>query len=64
MTTLATIDGREIRGWVFTCLDFAQSFAFNATEPLWVMLGDHPQYWIVTPADAARLERAGYEYAC
>jgi hypothetical protein len=28
-----------------------------------IMLGDDGRFWVVTPADASRLERAGYEYA-
>ena len=67
MTTLTKINGREIRGWVFTQPDLAWSFADGATPPQRVMLGDviddQPRWWVVTPADANRLERAGYEYA-
>jgi len=32
-----------------------------------IVLGDHDgergEFWVVTPADASRLERAGYEMA-
>jgi hypothetical protein len=45
----------------------AQSFRACAVCPLWLVLGDHAgdegEYWLVTPADAARLERAGYALA-
>ncbi len=67
MTTLTRIDGREIRGAIFTRPDLAWSFADGSIPPSRVMLGDviddQPRWWVVTPADAARLERAGYEYA-
>ena len=63
MTTLTTINGREIRGWAFRNLDNATSFASHATTPQRVMLGDDERFWVVTPADASRLERAGFEYA-
>jgi hypothetical protein len=41
----------------------AFGFATRAVKTLWVMLGDDERYWVVTPADAARLEAMGYEYA-
>ena len=41
----------------------AFGFAAHAVKTLWVMLGDDERYWVVTPADAARLEAMGYEYA-
>ena len=40
----------------------AWSLADRCTKPQIVMLGDDA-YWVVCPADAARLEKAGYEYA-
>ncbi len=67
MTTLTTINGRTIRGWRFTQPDLAWAFADGARKPQRVLLGDatdvRASWWVVTPADAARLERAGYEYA-
>jgi hypothetical protein len=38
-------------------------YAARPGTPLRVLLGDDGRYWAATPADAARLERAGYEYA-
>lgn len=35
----------------------------HATKPMCVVLGDDGRYWVVCPADASRLERAGLEYA-
>lgn len=32
-----------------------------ARENLWTVMGDVGQYWNVTPRNACRLERAGYE---
>ena len=41
----------------------AESWAGHAVRSQVVMLGDDGRYWVVSPADAARLERLGYEYA-
>jgi hypothetical protein len=45
----------------------ATNFANRAATLMIVMLGDHGsengEYWVVSPADAQRLERAGYEMA-
>ena len=38
------------------------SIADCCTKPMRVMLANGA-YWVVCPADAARLEKAGYEYA-
>lgn len=40
-----------------------ESVARRAAERdgLWTILGDACEYWNVTPRDARRLERAGYE---
>jgi hypothetical protein len=38
-------------------------YAAHPGTPLRVLLGDDGRFWAATPADAARLERAGYEYA-
>lgn len=41
--------------------------AFNSLKhslkPQRVILGDDMKFWVVCPADAERLYRAGYEYA-
>ena len=51
----------------FSTLANASSFANRATYPLRIVLGDYDgergEFWVVTPADASRLERAGYEMA-
>lgn len=50
----------------FSTLATAKSFAANATYPLVVVLGDSDEvlpYMVVTPADASRLQRAGYSLA-
>lgn len=52
---------------VFHNLELANSYADRCVKPHWVVLGGHDEagengeYWVVTPADAQRLERAGYE---
>jgi hypothetical protein len=69
-TTTATAD-RERRRLaealrrVARFADRAAAFRYAAHPgtPLRVLLGDDGRYWAATPADAARLERAGYEYA-
>ncbi|MFA7281325.1 MAG: hypothetical protein WC100_14675 [Sterolibacterium sp.] len=51
----------------FNTLANATSFINRATYPMRIVLGDHDgkrgEYWVVTPADASRLERAGYQMA-
>jgi len=51
----------------FNTLGNATSFINRATYPMRIVLGDHDgergEFWVVTPADASRLERAGYEMA-
>ena len=51
----------------FNTLASATGFANRATDPMRIVLGDHDgergEFWVVTPADASRLERAGYELA-
>ncbi|MCG3138814.1 MAG: hypothetical protein HJJLKODD_02683 [Phycisphaerae bacterium] len=67
MDILVTIDGRKIRGSRFRELSNAINSLDHAVKPMLVMLGDNDgenyEFWVVTPADAQRLERAGYEYA-
>lgn len=50
---------------VFRNLDLANLHAGHCVKPHWVVMGDNDgetgKYWVVTPADAQRLERAGYE---
>jgi len=53
----------------FGSLERAKSYAARCTKPMWVVLGDVDEdtgtavAWVVCPADAAKLERAGYEIA-
>ncbi len=47
----------------FTRRELALSFAYQAHKALWVMLGDDGRYWVTTPANCARLEKMGYEWA-
>jgi len=67
MTTAALKTALNLRyePIAFRNLDRARSFASRAVKALWVVLGDHDGdegvAWVVCPADAARLERAGYE---
>jgi len=63
MNRLTTINGKPIYGYRFRSLELARGFASKATKALWIILGDHPEFWVVRPVDADRLERAGYEYA-
>jgi hypothetical protein len=43
-------------------LGTARSICYeHSARPMRIILGDHPFYWVVTPADAERLVRAGYE---
>jgi len=41
---------------------YAENFAYGAVKPMRIILGDDGKYWVVTPADAERLYRAGYSY--
>lgn len=47
----------------FTRRDLAFSYAQRAEKPLWVMLGDDERFWVTTPANCARLEQLGYQWA-
>ena len=51
----------------FSTLTNAMNFVNRATYPMRIVLGDHDgergEFWVVTPADASRLQRAGYEFA-
>ncbi len=50
---------------VFRNPELANNYANRCIKPHWVVLGDNDgengEYWVVTPTDAQRLERAGYE---
>ena len=51
----------------FRSLDLARSYAARCTKSHWVVQGDidddgeNGRFWVVLPADGARLEAAGYE---
>lgn len=52
---------------VFRNLELANSYITHCVKPHWMVLGDNDgdteEYWVVTPADAQRLVRSGYEMA-
>ena len=51
----------------FTSLANARSHAARCVKTHWIILGDidedglNGKYWVVMPADAARLEKSGYQ---
>ena len=51
------------RAFRFTRRDLAFANADRSGKGRAVLLGDDGRYWVVTLADAARLERWGYEFA-
>jgi len=67
MTNATQNDVKQVidRAAKFTRLWIAMqyAFAYSANVRRRVMLGDDGRFWVVTPADASRLEKAGYEYA-
>ena len=61
--TIIKIGNHEIKPACYSDRELAFASLDHAVKPLRVMLGDDCRYWVVTPADAQRLERAGYEWA-
>jgi len=57
------INGRQIYYAEYQSRYLAESAMSHTVKPMHLLLGDNGRYWIVKPADAQRLERAGYEYA-
>lgn len=55
------IEGQTIYAIEFTSLEAAWELVNRSKKPQRIILGDAPTYWVVTPADAQRLIRAGYE---
>jgi hypothetical protein len=53
----------ENKPYRFRHLGLAFSFWDRCQRPMRVMLGEDGWLWVVTPADSARLELAGYEMA-
>jgi len=47
----------------FSTLAAAKRWADRCEKPHQVILGDNGKYWVVCPADAAKLQKAGLEYA-
>ena len=47
----------------FNTLGIARSFTYHAAISLMIILGDDELFWAVTPAQAARLLKQGYELA-
>ena len=45
----------------FRSRKLAQSWVDHCTSPTRIVHGDDGMFWIVCPADAATLERRGYE---
>ncbi len=43
-------------------LGTARSICYeHSIRPMRIILGDHPSFWVVSPADAERLMKADYE---
>jgi hypothetical protein len=59
MTTI-TLNNRRITAFRFHRLELALRTA-GRKQGLAVVMGDCPEYWLVSMADAQRLETAGYE---
>ena len=59
-----TANGRTIYVSKYNSLENALSSLEHLTRPAWVVMGDYDDpwggFWVCRPADAARLERAGY----
>jgi hypothetical protein len=51
------------RPFIFRSLGLAWDFAYRSKLPLSVVMGDCPQFWVVTHREAGWLLRAGYELA-
>ena len=50
-----------MKTYKFSNRNLAQSFAYR-TDNLVIFHGDDGKFWVVTPAQAAKLERQGYEW--
>jgi hypothetical protein len=57
------VNGRTIHVDRYRSRVLAEAARCRGDQPLRVMLGDDGLYWVCSPADASRLEKAGYEYA-
>jgi hypothetical protein len=48
----------------YRSLSTAESVRFeHSVKPTRIILGNHPWFWVVSPADAERLMNAGYDTA-
>lgn len=56
-------NGLKYNPAIFSDRELAFSFAHGSVKPHRVILGENGKYWVVCPADAERLQKAGYEYA-
>jgi hypothetical protein len=45
----------------FRDLGLAQSFVKSARSSNCIVMGNHPELWVVVPADATKLVKLGYE---
>lgn len=61
MSKMTLSSGKTVRFWSFRNEALARSWSERSGE--WIVLGDVGQFWVCSPRDAARLERAGYEMA-
>jgi hypothetical protein len=57
---MKSIEGMTV--FEFTDLNNAQNFADQAIEPMQILLGDYPHYWVTTIGTAERLVALGYEF--
>ncbi len=60
-----TTKGNEMKStaFKFSTMASAKAFQARANDIMMIVLGDNDQFWAVTPSDAARLVRGGYELA-
>lgn len=47
----------------YSTLGIAKESLKSAVKPMRIMMGDDNKFWVVTPADAERMHRLGFEYA-
>ena len=47
----------------YSTRELAFSSLKHCVKPMRVILGDDMKFWVVCPADAEKLHKAGYEYA-
>ncbi|MCQ2076121.1 MAG: hypothetical protein MJZ20_03665 [Bacteroidaceae bacterium] len=57
------IENKVIYYSAFSTLAVAKRWAFGCNKMHLIILGDNEKFWVVTPADAEKLVKMGYEYA-